>query len=143
MNKIKILLILIVFIVSCSDSYEQHYEDFESFNKTNLRNKSWFPKIIDTTAYDIKSISNLEKLADFGTFRYSKAKYYDLIFKDSKIRIDFSEFEKNVNNHPKQIPTWFIDVKKADVNNFETIKIDRFYVTRNKQEKQVYFVLTN
>ncbi|MBB6236847.1 hypothetical protein HDC90_001462 [Pedobacter sp. AK013] len=143
MNKFNILLILIVFIGACSDSYKQHYEDFESFNKTNLRNKSWFPKIIDVTAYNIKSISNFEKLADFGTFSYSNAKYYDLIFKDNKISINFSEFGKNVNKHPRQIPAWFIDVKKADANNFETIKIDRFYITRNKQEKQVYFVLTN
>ncbi len=136
-------MILIVFIVACSDNYEQHYKDFESFNKTNLRNKSWFPEIIDTSAYDFKSISHLEKLAGFGTFRYSKAEYYDLIFKDRKVRIAFSEFKRNVNKHPKQIPAWFIDVNKADIHSFETIKIDRFYITRNRQKKQIYFVLTN
>ncbi len=68
---------------------------------------------------------------------------YDRIFKESNKRIEFSEFELAVDQHKKQIPRWFLNIKNVDTNNFETINVDGFYLTRNKQEKQVYFILTN
>ncbi len=74
MKNISIFLLLTLFISSCSGGYEQDYADFESFNKTNLRTKSWFPKIIDSSAYELKSVSYIDELADFGTFRYTASK---------------------------------------------------------------------
>jgi hypothetical protein len=143
MKNYKLLLLFAVFLSSCSKGYQQDYDDFENYSKTNVRNKSWFPKIIDSSAYHLKSVSYLDELAAFGTFRYSKAVNYDTIFNDLAKRIVFSEFEKNVNKQKEEVPSWFLHIKDADTSNFETIKIDRFYITREKQGKQVYFILTD
>lgn len=143
MKNNKLFLLLALFLCSCSSGYKQDYADFNSYNKANLRNKGWFPNIIDSSAYSLKSISYIDELADIGTFRYSKDENYDKIFNDVENRIHFSEFEIIVNKYKKQVPNWFLDKKNVDTTNFETIKKDRFYITRNKQEKRVYFILAN
>jgi hypothetical protein len=137
-------LLTTLFFAACSDSYEQQYDNFYEFNKANQRNKGWFPDFISADAFDLKNDSYLDPLCAFGTFNYSNNYYYDSIFADpSAEKIDFDLFKEKVTTHNNHRPSWFIQADFTPNDNYSTIKINRFYITKDKGQKKIYFVLSN
>jgi len=144
MNKVKILTgyILINFIFSCSEGYEQNYKTFGEFNEKNERNKGWFPAIIYSDVTEIKNISYLDSNSAFGKFSYNNSKLYDSVFsKNHKINLEL--FDDNIRKNVKRKPDWFLDLKKLDKSNLEVIKKGRFYILKNENEKKIYFILSS
>jgi hypothetical protein len=142
----KILLIILtsIFLFSCSGNYEQRYDKYADFEKVNLRNKGWFPDIVSSDAYDLKSDSYLDDLCAFGMYNYSNNNYYDSAFTIPSARqIDFSVFAEKVKINESRRPSWFLDLNSISKVNFETIRIERFYIARDKTQKKIYFVLSN
>jgi len=135
---------MILFCAACSDRYEQHYDNFAAWDKVNGRNKSWFPHIISTDAFDLKSDSYLDPLCAFGTFKYSNDNYYDSIFSGSIAKqIDIETFNTKVKTHSDRRPAWFLDPELTSKKNWEAINLERFYIARDIAHKSIYFVLSN
>ena len=128
---------------ACSGNYEQRYENFSDFSKENLRNKGWFPNIVFSGAYELKNNSYLDPLCAFGEFSYSKSDFYDSIFTNPNRQISISLFEEKAREHKKRRPNWFLNLDNMSKSQFETIKMERFYIVRQKDEKKIYFVLSN
>lgn len=55
-------------LFSACQEYQQHYDNFEDFNKVNQRNKGWFPPIVSKDAYELFNSSCLDSLCAFGSF---------------------------------------------------------------------------
>jgi len=144
MNCLKTFLFLLtLLIVSCSDSFEQEFDNYTEFSQANLRQKSWFPDLISKDAYSIKSESSLAPLCDFGTYKYTNNKYYDSVFSiDNHQRVDFSTFMQKVKEHADGKPNWFLNID-LEKQSLESIKVDRFYIARQKENRQIYFILSN
>lgn len=129
---------------ACSDSYEQQYDNFDDFNKANQRNKGWFPDIISADAFDLKNDSYLDPLCAFGTFNYSDDHYYDSIFADTNVeQIDFEIFNEKIKTHDNRRPRWFLQPDFVPDDNYSSIKVKRFYITKDKGQKKIYFILSN
>ena len=146
MNIIKTFIVLICLsFFACSDHYEQRYDTFNDFNKANQRNKGCFPNLISSDAYDLKNDSYLdEDLCAFGTFSYSKTSYYDSIFTQNKEKsINFSIFKDQVKMHKDRIPKWFLETELDSKGHYESIQLERFYITRDVSRNKIYFILSN
>ncbi|MEP7165872.1 MAG: hypothetical protein ABI741_14315 [Ferruginibacter sp.] len=132
------------FLFSCIKYHEQYYNSFDEFNVANVRNKSWFPyKIISADTYELKNISSLDHNFAFGSFKYLDDRYYDSIFNSDKTeRISFKAFNAKVKLNKAGKPSWFIDTDATSINDSDNIKYERFYITRNKNKKVIYFVLS-
>jgi hypothetical protein len=139
-----IAAIMSLLFLGCSDSYQQHYDNFSEFNKANERNKGWFPDCVSIDAYNLKNTSYLDSLCAFGTFSYSNSNFYDSIFTNpSADKIDFSKFEQKVRQHINRKPDWFLSLENVFKNEYEAIQIERFSIVRHIRDKKVYFVLSN
>jgi hypothetical protein len=129
------IVILALLFVSCSQSYLQEYPDYTHFAATSLRNHSWFPACIHYDAYDLKSISSLDPLTDFGVFCYRYDTLYPAPEKtDPALQADFIEKMKAVNT-----PEWFTDtvaLKRTIVYQHED-----FLLAKDIQAKKIYFIL--
>ena len=143
----KINLIIIIGSIttfSCvMENYEQHYKDYKSLKESTLRQQSWFPEIISNDSYDFKEIHNLENNFSYGKYKYLENKYFDSIFTGSgeDIIIDFTEFKKEANKIDKpERPKWFLDCESANPDEFESIKIDDYYISRHIKSKTIYFI---
>lgn len=138
------LLITSLFIAACSGKYEQHYHDYSSFDKTNQRNKSWFPDIISTDAYDLQSESYLDQLCAFGRFSYKNQAYYDSLLNSTTIhKVDLSLFEEKLNMHIKRKPGWFCDIKAIPAEDQQVFEQNRFYMINIRSEKKIYYILSD
>ncbi|MGY3053351.1 hypothetical protein ACVWYG_001551 [Pedobacter sp. UYEF25] len=143
--KFKILLFILtsLFLVSCSDGFEQSYDNYEHYNKeATLRNKTWFPDIINDDSYNLKNDSYLDPLCAYGVFNYSNTIYYDSIFTNSQ-NIDRTIFNEKVKTHSYRRPRWFVDPALVSKDSLETIQIKRFYIARDKEKKKIYFIISN
>lgn len=129
-----------VLFASCQEGYEQEYPTFNEFNKANVRNKGWFPKIILRDANNLKNVSYLDSHSAFGKFLFTNFKAYDSVFSSNQ-KIDFETFKDKVDQNSGNKPEWFIDTEKASDSNFSLIKQDRFYMLKNNGTRTIYFVL--
>jgi len=145
MKHLKIAILLSsLFFYACSAKYEQRYDTFVDFNNVNQRNKSWFSDFIASDAFDLKNDSYHDEFCAFGTFRYSKNNYYDSIFTDPNVTaVNLSIFKEKVSLHKDRRPSWFLETEVVESDNFESIKIERFYITRDKAHQKIYFVLSD
>lgn len=144
MNRVKILTIFIQmnFFFSCSDGYKQNYKTFKEFSEKNERNKGWFPSIIYSDATELRNISYLDSNNAFGKFNYKNSELYDSIFSVNK-KIDLELFDDKIRKNIKRKPDWFPYSKKQDKSNLEVIQKERFYILKNKKQKNIYFILSN
>ena len=140
----KVFLVLtFLSLVSCNDKYEQQYQTYSDFEKINQRNKGWFPDIVSSDAYNFKNASYLDSLCAFGAFSYSNNYFYDSIFDRAKHKIEFSKFERKVNEHLERRPDWFLKTDKISESDYQAIQQDRFYIARHLKDKKIYFILSN
>lgn len=137
------LLFLIIFITSCSKNYEQNYDNYSDFSKVNQRNKGWFPALISKDAFNLKSSSSLDPFHDFGVFEYTNANYYDDIFKQNKVKIKISDFEKTVKNNIENKPNWFLNIDDIKNKDLKVVKYGNFILAKSNKEKKIYFVLSD
>lgn len=136
-------LLSLLILFGCSAPYSQSYDNYDEFDKVNLRNKSWFPDIVTNDAYELKCDSYLDELCAFGTYKCSDDQLTDSIFL-KKEHINFSVFKEKVEIHKERIPRlFFLDINEAPGNNYETIRDARFYIVRSINSKQIFFVLSN
>lgn len=144
MSNTKIIILTSFLFAACSGSYKQQYNNFDEYNKINQRNKSWFPDFIASDAFELKNESYLDELCAFGVFNYSNDGYYDSIFADTSVeQIDIATFKEKISTHKNRIPSWFLHPDFVPSNNYSTIKIERFYITKNNSQKKIYYVLSN
>lgn len=145
MKYTKIILVLTCMLASgCTDRYEQRYQTYNDFKMINQRNKTWFPGIISTDAYNLRNASYLDPLCAFGTFSYTNNHFYDSIFNKTEInKISFSKFEQKVNEQLKRRPDWFLKTDTVLKSDYQAIQQDRFYIVRNPKFRNVYFILSN
>lgn len=133
--------IIMTCILSCSNGYEQNYKTFDEFNQMNQRNKGWFPPIIYSDATKLRNISYLDSQNAFGKFSYKNSELYDLIFsKNQEINVEL--FENEMRNNSKNKPNWFLNLEMMDKTNLEIIKVERFFILKNKNEKEIYYILS-
>ncbi len=128
---------------ACSNLYEQHYNEYTDYNKINARPKSWFPEnIIFEDAYNLRSVSCLDSLSAFGEFNYSKHLLYDSVFNSKDIiHIPLNVYIEKIKYNQQNMPKWF-HVAGNNLSGLpETILIDRFYISRDKVNKRISFVL--
>jgi len=144
MKKYLLLLFVSLILASCSGKHEQQYDSYKSYQEAKLKDKSWFPSMLSSDAYNIKNVSSRDSSCAYGMFSYRKDSLYDSIFAvSSKNRIAYSIFNDKVEKHIRLKPGWFINPPVYVYSGFETIKIDRFYIVRDKQGKKVYFIYCN
>ncbi len=145
--KIKFFLLCVLAstsTLSCLENIEQEYKDYAGYQLSNLRNQSWFPSLIYKDAFDLREIHNIDNNNVFGRFRYFDKTKYDSVFLTQRPNISFEVFQQKVQkiSNPSK-PEWFIDFKKVNSAEFETIIIDNYFlVTRNPKNKEVYFIHT-
>ena len=144
--KFKLLLFayLVLLLSACDfNSYEQTYKDYESFNSINLRNKGWFPKLVAADAYEFKNISYLDSLLAFGVFRYKNDAYYDSVIASPFTQhIPADSFRIKVQLHEHGRPEWFPNPPFKNESDHQYFRKDRFYISRNKKEKVIQFILS-
>jgi len=138
MKKIFKIFCLFLFIISCeNNSYDQNYKNYEDFKSIqNPRLSGWFPSIIKSDAYELKSISYLDKCA-FGKFNYSNNSYYDSIFLNYP-KVETSAFQQKVRQFENLKPSWFLDTDKFNAKDFEIVKDNQFNIARKKSTKEIY-----
>jgi hypothetical protein len=138
-----IIVSMSIWLLSCSDTYEQGYQDYAEYNKSSLRNKSWFPqRIIFDDAYNLKSASCLDSLSAFGEFNYSKDLPYDSIFNSKDVEhIPLDVYLQKINRNKLNMPNWFHEPDNNSTVAFEAINIDRFYISKDSLNKRISFVL--
>lgn len=138
------LLLLIIFLTSCSKNYEQNYDYYRDFSKQNQRNKGWFPALISEDAFNLKSSSSLDPFHNFGVFEYKNENYYDTIFKkENKTEMIISDFEKIIKTNIESKPNWFLKITEIKNKDLEVIKYENFILAKNNKEKKIYFVLSD
>lgn len=140
-----LILFLIIFFSSCSNQYEQYYENYSGYDKANVRNKSWFPKqLIFNDTYALRNISCLDSLSAFGQFNYSKSFLYDSVFNNKEIqRLPIEKYLEKIQRNKINKPQWFHTPTSAERANLEIILIDRFYIARDSVNKKISYVLSN
>ena len=133
------LIILFLMLYSCNDSsYYQHFSTYSDYLKIidNRRLTEKFPDIIKSDAFDIKSCSYIGSNA-FSKFNYSNNKSYDSIFLN-ETKITFLEFDSKIKKLKNLEPNWFLDYDLNDSLKYETIRIDHFYILRNKSKMEIF-----
>ena len=145
--KIKYAFIVSIslWLVSCSNVYEQQYDNYAEYNKINPRPKSWFPQnIIFADTYNLRSVSCLDSLSAFGEFSYSKQLLYDSIFNNNNVKhISVDVYLQKINRNKLNMPKWFHEPDINSTDRLGTVKIDRFYIARDSLNKRISFVLCN
>ena len=67
-----ILVLMTMFLFSCTENIEQSYKNYQDFIKTSDGNKSWFRDLISKDCYNIKEVHNIDNNNSFVTFNYRK-----------------------------------------------------------------------
>ena len=139
--KIFYILVLSTILYSCSDNIEQSYKDFNEFNQTDLRHKSWFPDFISADCYYLKEIHNLNNNNSFGVFSYKQSFRIDSMLSDRKvyenITIDtLNKFLSRITTPNK--PAWFLD--KDQIQSDVFYRHNSMYLINDTQGKKLYFV---
>ena len=139
MKKVFLIISFLIFFSSCNDgAYYQHFSNYSDYLKNidNRRLTEKFPDIIKPDAFDIKSCSYIESNA-FSKFKYSNNDNYDSIFLDNK-KITFLEFDSKNQKLKDLEPKWFLEYDLKDSLSYETIRIDYFYIVRNRSKKEIF-----
>ena len=134
-----VLIISFLLLFSCKDgAYYQHFSNYSDYLKikSNKRVSGKFPNIIKSDAFDLKSCSYIE-INTFSKFNYSKNENYDSIFLNNE-KITFLEFDSKLNILKDLEPNWFLYYDLKDSLNYETIKIDNFFIFRDKNKKEIF-----
>ena len=142
--KLFYFILISVMLYSCSDNFEQSYEDFTEFDQASLRLKSWFPPLTATDCYNFKEIHNLNNNNSFGRFSYRNTFRIDSLLSDSKtyekISLDsVSIFIKKIKS-PKY-PSWFLIKEKIPGKIF--YKNGLIYLIKYEEERTIYFVYSS
>ncbi|MFM2224054.1 MAG: hypothetical protein RJA07_256 [Bacteroidota bacterium] len=134
------LFIVILFLNSCKSDYDQSYSTYQEFEKTNERNKGWFPTWINNSCSDLKSRSSINNNESIGKFSYSDNEYIDNIFSEKTIakRINTNAFQIILADMKTEIPDWFIAKEKV-LGKSVWLK-DGFYFAKDSINHQVYFL---
>ncbi|MFA6246632.1 MAG: hypothetical protein WC615_06810 [Mucilaginibacter sp.] len=151
MKKISYLSLLAILIFfSCTSNnhnrevYEQRYDNFNEFNRRNLRNKGWFSNLVSIDAFDLKNDSYLDSFLVFGTHSYTNNKFYDSIFNSpASKRINISLFESQLKKHINRAPDWFIKPPELVSDELVAIQIQRAYIVRLLKNKKIYYIISN
>lgn len=138
MKKVFLITSFLIFF-SCNDgAYYQHFSNYSDYLKIidNRRLTEKFSDIIKPDAFDIKSCSYIESNA-FSKFNYSNNKSYDSIFLN-EAKITFLEFDSKIKKLKDLEPNWFLDYDLKDSLKYQTIRIDHFYILRNKSKMEIF-----
>nr|WP_294784169.1 hypothetical protein [uncultured Flavobacterium sp.] len=136
--KIKFLYFLFLILISCGNQpYELHFDKYEDFSKIKSpRIKGYFPVIINSDSYDLKSDSYLNN-CDFIKFNYFDDKNYDSIFlTNPKVKIEV--FQQKIKDKEMFRPDWFPKYNEINSSDFEIILADGFDIARKKSTKEIY-----
>lgn len=136
----KVLLFISFFIlISCNDgAFYQQFSNHSDYLKIkyNKRLSGKFPDIIKSDAFDLKSCSYIESNA-YSKFNYSNDINYDVIFLNNQ-KITFLEFDSKIKKLKNLEPKWFIKYNLKDSIKYETIRINCFYILRDKSKKEIF-----
>jgi hypothetical protein len=140
MRKYLFFINLVFIASSCTDAYEQSFNSYQDFEKTNQRNKGWFPDIIDTSCSDIIGISSLKHGESFGRFNYKMNGKVDSILsnKATTQRINTNAFQIILVDIKTKKPDWFI--AKDKVMGKTIWKYNNQYFAKDTLGHIVYFL---
>ena len=134
------ILIISAILFSCSEDFEQSYNNFSELDQTNLRLKGWFPDFIDSNCYNLKECHSIEINSSFGKFLFKKEFRVDslLSFKNGyeETSLDSINIFLETIKKPKR-PSWFLHKETMPGNSF--YKKDKMYFIKNSKENAIYF----
>lgn len=138
MRKLIVFVLFAFILISCkNDAYELRYEKYEDYAEiTNPRLKGWFPNIINSDSYNLKSDSYLN-ICDFVKFNYSNNKNYDSLFLHSP-KVPLLSFKEKIKTHEKLKPDWFPNSDEINLKDFEIIAANGFDLARRKYTKEIF-----
>ncbi|NWL02208.1 hypothetical protein DM790_15400 [Flavobacterium collinsii] len=135
-----ILYFTFLILFSCGNQpYELRFDKYEDLKETtNPRIKGWFPNIINSDSYDLRSDSHLN-ICDFVKFSYSENQSYDSIFlKNPKVTV--VSFQQKIKENENFKPKWFPNSEEINLNDFEIVLADGFDVARKKSTKEIFCI---
>jgi hypothetical protein len=140
MKKHLFFIIIIFFLSSCSNTYEQTYSTYQEFEKANERNKSWFPNWIDNSCSELKSISSVSNNESIGRFTYKSNGKIDSILSEKATteRINTNAFQIMLVDMKTEMPNWFI--AKDKVMGKTIWKYNEHYLAKDTIHHIVYFL---
>ncbi len=136
MRNENIIFLLLLFTMSCQETVEKHYMDYQSLVQDNYIQKGWIPDIIPKNSYNIMEIHNLDNNNLYGRFYFTE-------FNMQKGLKDFplSEIlrELSLKRLPK-LPNWFIKLNGLKDNRDLTFKeYQNFRIIISRKNRCCYF----
>lgn len=118
---------------------EQSYDNYQDFNETSDRDKSWFPDLISSDCYKIKEVHNIDNNNSFGVFNYRNESRIDSLISKTATRTTIEDFETFINRvkNPKR-PKWFLDFENSTGLMF--YKAKNMAIAKDHATKKIYFV---
>src|SRR5688572_28802194 len=103
-------IILIFIIISCSETNESRYSDYQALKQSGRGNQSWFPDFISDDCSEFKEIHNIDNNNTFGRFKYSTNRIVRMFDTSTFKTMSWIEFQNYslAKKNPK-LPKWFID----------------------------------
>lgn len=140
MMKKGIIYFIFFLLFSCGNQpYELRFDNYNDFKEvTNPRIKGWFPSIINSDSYDLRSDSYLN-ICDFVKFSYRNDKSYDSIFLNNP-KISLSLFKEKIKENEKLKPNWFPDSTEINAKDFEIVSANGFDIARKKSTKEIFCI---
>ena len=138
--KVFYIIMLSTIFFSCSDNFEQSYENFTKFNQATLRLKSWFPAFIAADCYDLKEIHGLDNNNSFGRFSYKNNFRIESLLSDSTVyeKVTFATLHNFLKKIIKPVrPDWFIDDDEIQVKT--VYRKGYMYLIKSEIDKIIYF----
>ena len=137
------IVFLLLFFSSCSNSYEQSYQQYSDLEKANGRLQSWFPDLVGNDCFDLKEIHTIGDIESYGKFSYHNEFRIDSLVTDPVKYIPISTdslklfLRKFKDLDP---PKWFIG--EAKFTEVSIYKKEFTYFIKDKKEKTIYFAYT-
>ncbi|MRX69100.1 hypothetical protein SAMN06265349_104215 [Flavobacterium resistens] len=142
MKKLLKYSLLIAFISCQNKPFEISFDTYNDYKtETNLRLTGWFPNIIKSDSYNLKSGSHLGS-CNFVKFNYSNNKTYDSLFLNST-KVPLFSFQQKIKKYDELKPNWFPDYNEINNTDFEIIKTDRYDIARKKSTHEIFCFCEN